>query len=100
MQLHELIGDLADRAGPGVVGLAEGARGGSGVVVAPRRVLTLTRNLRREHVAVVFADGRREQANALGSDPDVGVALLEVDTGEAPLAVWPDSPKQAAIGSP
>jgi serine protease Do len=82
------------------VGLAEGARGGSGVVIGPGRVLTLSRNLRGKDVTVAFADGRRVSGGLLGSDPELGVGLLEVDTGEAPAIAWPDQAQPPAIGSP
>jgi serine protease Do len=98
--IHEQISDLANSAGPAVVGLAEGARGGSGVVIAPGRVLTLARNLRGTDVTVAFADGRRESAGVRGSAPELAVALLELDTGEAPAIAWPDASQAPAIGSP
>jgi serine protease Do len=77
-------------AGPGraVVGLAENARGGSGVVVEEGRVLTLARNLRGGEVSVTFSDGRRERAKLLGADADLGVALLDVPTNGSPPAAW------------
>jgi serine protease Do len=97
---HERISELAEGAGPAVVGLAEGARGGSGVVIGPGRVLTLTRNLRGKDVTVAFADGRRESAGLLGSDPELGVGLIEVDTAEAPAIAWREPSQTPPIGSP
>jgi serine protease Do len=97
---YEQITDLAESAGPAVVGLAEGSRGGSGVVVGPSRVLTLARNLRGKEVTVAFADGRREDATVLGSDPELGVGLLQVDTGDAPAIEWREEPQAPPIGSP
>jgi serine protease Do len=94
------ISQLAESAGPAVVGLAEGARGGSGVAIGPGRVLTLARNLRGNEVAVAFADGRRESASVRGSDPELGVALLELDTGDAPAVSWPEGASAPAIGAP
>jgi serine protease Do len=79
---------IAAQVGASVVGLAHGARGGSGVIVEPGRVLTLARNLRGEEVTVTFAGGRSERGRLAGSDPDRGVALLEVPTGDAPAASW------------
>jgi serine protease Do len=97
---YEQITDLAESAGPAVVGLAEGSRGGSGVVVGPSRVLTLARNLRGKEVTVAFADGRREDATVLGSDPELGVGLLQVDTGDAPAIEWREEAQAPPIGSP
>ncbi|HEX6715350.1 MAG TPA: S1C family serine protease [Thermoleophilaceae bacterium] len=85
-EASELISSSAAAAGPAVVGLGPGWRGGSGVVVADGRVLTAAHNLRRDRPGVVFADGRRERAEVLGVDRDVDLAVLSVDTGGiAPL---------------
>src|SRR4051794_37732148 len=85
-EASELIGAAAREAGPAVVGLGPGWRGGSGVVVAEGRVLTAAHNLRGEGARVVFGDGRRERAQLAGLDRDLGLAVLSVDTGEiAPL---------------
>jgi serine protease Do len=80
-EASELISSSAVAAGPAVVGLGPGWRGGSGVVVADRRVLTAAHNLRGERMGVTFADGRRERAELLGVDRDVDLAVLGVDTG-------------------
>ena len=81
MEASDLIAARAAAAGPAVVGLGPGWRGGSGVVVADGRVLTAAHNLRRDRPGVVFADGRREQAGVLGVDRDIDLAVLGVDTG-------------------
>ena len=83
-----------------MVGLEDGPRGGSGVVLQPGRILTLARALRGGEIGVVFADGRRESAALAGSDPDLGLAVLEADTGEAPPCTWPEPPGAPAIGAP
>jgi serine protease Do len=86
-EASELISSTASAAGPAVVGIGPGWRGGSGVVVAGGRVLTAAHNLRGERAGVVFADGRRERAEVLGVDRDLGLAVLGVDTGGVePLA--------------
>ena len=46
-----------ERVGPAVVGLGRGWGRGSGVVIAPGRVLTNAHVLRGDEVAVTFADG-------------------------------------------
>jgi serine protease Do len=97
--LEQTIAQLAAGPGRGVVGLEGGARGGSGIVLAPGRVLTLARNLRGDAPGVVFGDGRRESAALAGADADVGLAVLEVDTGQAPAPSWPDGPADLAIGA-
>jgi serine protease Do len=90
---------IATEVGPAVVGLRGRTRGGSGVVVASGRVLTLARNLRREDVSVAFADGRQERGRVLGVDRDIGVALLEVATAERPAAPWAEDAGAPAIGA-
>ena len=87
LEASELIASTAAAAGPAIVGIGPGWRGGSGVVVADGRVLTAAHNLRRENAGVVFADSRREEAQVLGFDRDLDLAVLGVDTGGiAPLA--------------
>jgi serine protease Do len=91
-EASDLISSSAVAAGPAVVGLGPGWRGGSGVVVAEGRVLTAAHNLRREAAGVVFADGRRERAQVLGVDRDVDLAVLGVDTGSTtPLELGADA---------
>jgi serine protease Do len=99
MSSSNTVEAIATGAGPSVVGLAGGARGGSGVIVEDGRVLTLARNLRGAEVSVVFAGGRQESATVAGTDADRGIALLEVPTGEAPVAQWPDTSQAPAIGA-
>lgn len=80
-EASDLISSTATTAGPAVVGIGPGWRGGSGVVVADGRVLTAAHNLRGERTGVVFGDGRRERAEVLGVDRDVDLAVIGVDTG-------------------
>src|SRR5512133_231004 len=80
-EASELITSSAEQAGPAVVGLGPGWRGGSGVVVADGRALTAAHNLRGDRTGVVFADGRRERAELVGVDRDIDLAVLAVDTG-------------------
>ena len=90
LEASELISSTASAAGPAVVGIGPGWRGGSGVVVAEGRVLTAAHNLRRDRAGVVFDGGRREKAEVLGFDRDLDLAVLAVDTGDvAPLEAGP-----------
>ncbi len=95
------IGALAERLGPSVVGLARGSGRGSGVVIGDGRILTAARAVRGDEVALVFADGRREHGELAGVDPDADLAVISVDTGEAPAVAWPspDAPSPA-LGAP
>ena len=99
MNIEQTLEQIATSVGPAVVGLTGVARGGSGVVVEHGRVLTLARNLRGRDRGVVFADGRRESVALAGSDPDLGVAVLETDTGDSPPVPWPDAVTAPALGA-
>jgi serine protease Do len=97
--LQQAIAEVAQRVRPSVVGLGRGWGHGSGVVIGEGRVLTNAHNLRRDQVTVVFADGRRATGDVAAADPDLDLAVVEVDTGDAPAVTWEpgDAP---AIGSP
>jgi serine protease Do len=86
--MSSALASLAAAVAPSVVGLTRGARRGSGFVVAPGRVLTLATQLRAERITVRFSDGRTATGAAAGVDRDHDLALLEVDTGDAPALAW------------
>jgi serine protease Do len=98
--LQDAIAGAADRVGPSVVGLGRGWGHGSGVVIADGHVLTSAHNLRRDEVTVSFADGRRETATVAGVDTDNDLAVLAVDTGDAPAVSWEPAEEGGGIGSP
>ena len=81
-ELEEAVAEAVRRTGPSVVGLGRGWGVGSGVVIAPGRVLTNAHNLRHDEVTVAFADGRHETGRVAGSDPDLDLAAITIDTGE------------------
>jgi serine protease Do len=97
--LSDSIGAVARDAGPSVVGLGRGWSLGSGVVVAEGQVLTSAHNLRREDVAVSFADGRREAGEAAGVDSDLDLAVISVDTGDSPPIAWEPAEDPPGLGS-
>jgi serine protease Do len=103
--LQDAIAGAAERVGPSVVGLGRGWGHGSGVVIADGHVLTSAHSLRRDEVTVSFADGRREIATVAGVDTDNDLAVLAVDTGDAPPVAWEPasgdgSAGELGIGSP
>jgi len=98
-ELSEAIGGAARDGGPGVVGLGRGWGLGSGVVIEEGQVLTSAHNLRREEVAVSFADGRREAGELAGADADLDLAVIAVDTGEAPAVAWEPAEEGPGLGS-
>src|ERR671932_798195 len=99
--LSHLISSAADRVGPAVVGIGRGWGLGSGVVVETGQVVTSAHNLRRDEVTVTFADGRREVGRRAGVDPDLDLAVVAADPGDAPAVAWDpdatDSPVGAAV---
>lgn len=96
---QEAIAAAAERVGPSVVGLGRGWGRGSGVVIADGRVLTNAHNVRRDQVSVVFGDGRRESGEWTAIDSDLDLAVLAVDTADAPAIAWEpaDTP---GVGTP
>src|SRR5437764_10584534 len=106
-ELEASVQTAWERTGPAVVGIGRGWGVGSGIVFAPGLVLTSAHNLRHDEVTVTFADGRQEQGRVVGSDPDLDVAVIEVQTGDTEPVQWPeaDAPPPAgravlALGNP
>ncbi len=102
-EVQDSIQEAAERTGPAVVGLGRGWGVGSGVVIAPGRVLTNAHNLRHDESTVTFYDRRQASGRVIGSDSDLDVAVIEVDTGEIEPVRWPDADDDAggpAIGLP
>ena len=97
-EIQDHVQRLADSVGASVVGIGHRWALGSGVVVAPGRVLTNAHNLRRDEVGVTFADGRTAPGRPVGVDIDGDLAVLEVDTGAAPAIAW--SEDEISLGAP
>lgn len=92
-QLEDDIQRTAERVGPAVVGLGRGWGLGTGVVVAPGRVLTTAHTLRGGHrreedIEVAFSSERRDHGRVIGADPDIDLTVLEVDTGDVQPTEW------------
>jgi serine protease Do len=88
-ELEASVQTAASRTGPAVVGLGRGWGVGSGVVIGPGRVLTNAHNLRHSDVTVTFADGRQQSGRVAGSDSDLDIAVIDVDTGDVEPVSWP-----------
>jgi serine protease Do len=97
-ELEESIQAAADQTGSAVVGIGRGWRGGSGVIVRPGLVLTSAHNLRHEEATVVFSDDRRETGSVAGSDEDVDVALIAVETGDITPVRWESPVSDVPLG--
>lgn len=98
--LQEAVSAVADAVGTRVVGVAGRRSAGSGVVLAPGRILTNAHNLYAEEVTVTFADGRTAGARATGVDTEGDIAVLEVDTGDATPIDWANGTADVGIGAP
>jgi serine protease Do len=85
---QQSIATVADQVGPAVVGLGRGWSRGSGVIVAPGRVLTAAHALRGDEVAVGFPDGRTAEGRVAGADTDLDVAVVLTDTGDTTPVEW------------
>ena len=83
-ELQGLVGGLAESVGASVVGIGNRRARGSGVVIAPGKVLTNAHNLWRDEVGITFNDGRTATGKVAGADVDGDVAVVDVDTGETP----------------
>src|SRR5690242_16845927 len=97
-EIEATVQTAAARSGPAVVGLGRGWGVGSGVVVAPGRVLTNAHNPRHDETTVTVQDGRRETRRVAGSDPHLAIAVIDVDTGEVAPVSWTDEAAAADIG--
>lgn len=82
-QIQPTVAGIAERVGPAVVGLRGSRRAvGSGVVITQDTVLTVVHALGgAATVDAAFSDGRRAEGRVVGHDPDLGVAVVHVETG-------------------
>ena len=93
------IRQLAEGAGPSVVGIGQRWGVGSGIVLGEGTVLTNAHNVRGDHVTVTFADGRTAEGNVTGRDIDGDLAVISVDTSGVPALPWSDG-AAAEVGTP
>ncbi|HVA04146.1 MAG TPA: S1C family serine protease [Acidimicrobiales bacterium] len=84
-ELSKATADVAARVAPSVVGVGAG---GSGVVVGPGLVVTNAHNIRRDEVVVTFADGRRADGRPAGVDVEGDLAVVAVETADAPALAF------------
>jgi serine protease Do len=98
-EIQAEIAQIAAGHGAAVVGIGRGWRFGSGTVVGRDRVLTAAHHVRSEGVTVGFAGERSEAAELVDVDRDLGVALLDVDTGEIDPLAWAPADAEVGIGA-
>jgi serine protease Do len=98
-EMQSAVAEAAARTGPAVVGLGRGWTVGSGVVIAPGKVLTCAHSLRGDEVTVRFGDGRRAAATLAAADTELDLAVLDVETEDVEPVTWEpgDTP---GIGAP
>ena len=99
-ELQGAVARIAGGVGASVVGIGNRWVQGSGVVVAPGLVLTNAHNIRSDEITVTFNDGRTGTGTPRGVDPDGDLAVLEVDTGDAPAVSWGSDGASVSIGTP
>ena len=88
---------VAGRVRPSVVAIGRSGRG-AGVVFGANRVVTNAHNLRDRTTTITFADGRSTQGAVVGVDAGRDLAVLEVDTADAPAIAWGESgPTDGAV---
>ena len=98
-EIQASIRQLAETAGPSVVGIGQRWGIGSGIVLAEGQVLTNAHNVRGDQVVVTFADGHTAEGSVAGRDIDGDLAVIAVDTGTTPALPWAAS-ATASIGTP
>jgi serine protease Do len=79
------------KVGPAVVRIGRGGGRGCGVVLSAGVVATNAHNLRGDEVTVTFADGRQAVGTVAATDVDGDLAVVRVDTGDAPAIDWSDA---------
>jgi S1-C subfamily serine protease len=97
-EMEEALKTVAERAGPSVVGIGHRWAHGSGAVISEGKVLTNAHNVRGHEVSVVFADGRTADGEVAAIDPDGDLAVVSVDTGDAPPLDW--AGEDSEVGTP
>lgn len=96
-ELESSVQTVAEQVGPSVVGIGRGWGVGSGVVIAPGRVLTNAHAVRHDEITVTLADGSQRTGHVLAADPDLDLAVIEVDTDAGPIA-WEPSGGALPVG--
>ena len=81
---------------------------GSGVIVSPEGYVLTNNHVVEgaEQIEIVLHDGRRTQAQVIGTDPDTDLAVLKIKLDRLPVIVWGNSDelqvgdRLLAIGNP
>jgi serine protease Do len=98
-EIRETISSIGAKVGPSLVGVGQRWGVGSGVVVGAGKVLTNAHNIRGEQLTITFADGRTVTGAIAGVDVDGDLAVVNVDTKDAPALEWSGA-SDVGIGTP
>jgi len=98
-EIQASLARLAEGAGSSVVGIGQRWGVGSGIVFGAGRVLTNAHNVRGDQVTVTFGDGRTAEGSVAGHDADGDLAVIDLDTGDAPALPWATG-ASVSIGTP
>jgi serine protease Do len=90
-EVQQAVARLYEAVAPAVVGVGNGWRGGSGIVIGEGLVLTNAHNLRGDRARVTFGDGREADGEIAGVDLDGDLAVVRADAGGARAPEWADS---------
>ena len=99
-EIQSTLERLTRERGPAVVGVGRGWRVGSGMVVAPDRVLTSAHRVGPDGATVTFADDRRVDGELVAADRDLDLAVLAAETGDVEPLEWADGAAPLTIGKP
>ncbi len=97
-QIGEAVRRAAAAAEPSLASVGGSWRRASGVVLGPGQVLTTARAVHRESPSVRVGGGEPAEGRVLGVDADANLAVVAVDTGDAPQLEWAGGPAQ--VGDP
>lgn len=97
-ELEAAAKGLREQALPAVVGVGSRGPSGSGILLAPGKVLTSAHNVRSEHPVVHFGDGAAREAEEVSSDLAGDLAVLSLETGPAAPLSWSEAGPR--LGSP
>lgn len=95
------IRKVADESGKRVVGIGQRWGVGSGVIVAPGRIVTNAHNIRHEEVSVTLPEGDTVTGSVTGIDVDGDVAVVEIDQNGVEGISWDEGAStELDIGAP
>lgn len=89
-ELEKSLTDAAAATGRSLVRVGRDGRG-LGWIRGPGLVVTSGHHVRGDEITVAFVDGRQVIGEVKGVDPDGDLAVVAVDTGDAPGLQWSDT---------